>query len=183
MITSTRQSSRRASSGMTTSSSTTATAGTALRTAGCTAPTGVQSAVMGLNRDPQPGGRPHQPVLDDSHARTHPPALASAAATTPGELNRPGVSGGAHRARSGAGGVVRARRTARAGCCRGRGTLRQRRRGWSSRVRPGCRRRRLRRSGGEQARVDAWTHRFRHRFSHTWLDRGGSEWDLMELNG
>jgi integrase len=32
-------------------------------------------------------------------------------------------------------------------------------------------------------RVDAWTHRFRHHFSHTWLDRGGSEGDLMELNG
>src|SRR5436190_23443085 len=24
---------------------------------------------------------------------------------------------------------------------------------------------------------------FRHHFSHTWLDRGGSEGDLMELNG
>jgi integrase/recombinase XerD len=31
--------------------------------------------------------------------------------------------------------------------------------------------------------VDAWTHRFRHHFSHTWLDRGGAEGDLMELNG
>ena len=40
---------------------------------------------MGLNRDPQPGRRPHKPVLDDSHARTHPPAIASAAATTPGQ--------------------------------------------------------------------------------------------------
>ena len=36
---------------------------------------------------------------------------------------------------------------------------------------------------GEQAGVDSWTHRFRHHFSHTWLDRGGSEGDLMELNG
>ena len=36
---------------------------------------------------------------------------------------------------------------------------------------------------GAQAGVDAWTHRFRHHFSHTWLDRGGSEGDLMELNG
>jgi integrase len=26
-------------------------------------------------------------------------------------------------------------------------------------------------------------HRFRHHFSHTWLDRGGAEGDLMELNG
>jgi len=36
---------------------------------------------------------------------------------------------------------------------------------------------------GRQAEVDAWTHRFRHHFSHTWLDRGGAEGDLMELNG
>ena len=36
---------------------------------------------------------------------------------------------------------------------------------------------------GQQAGIDAWTHRFRHHFSHTWLDRGGSEGDLMELNG
>lgn len=35
----------------------------------------------------------------------------------------------------------------------------------------------------EQADVDAWPHRFRHHFSHTWLDRGGPEGDLMELNG
>ena len=34
-----------------------------------------------------------------------------------------------------------------------------------------------------QAGVDAWTHRFRHHVSHTWLDRGGAEGDLMELNG
>ncbi|MCP2337619.1 integrase [Actinomadura rupiterrae] len=26
-------------------------------------------------------------------------------------------------------------------------------------------------------------HKFRHHFSHTWLDRGGAEGDLMELNG
>jgi integrase/recombinase XerD len=31
--------------------------------------------------------------------------------------------------------------------------------------------------------LKAWTHPFRHHFSHTWLDRGGSEGDLMELNG
>jgi site-specific recombinase XerD len=36
---------------------------------------------------------------------------------------------------------------------------------------------------GEQAGVDMWPHRFRHHFSHTWLDRGGAEGDLMELNG
>ena len=36
---------------------------------------------------------------------------------------------------------------------------------------------------GRQAGVDAWTHRFRHHFSHTWLDRGGAEGDLMERNG
>ena len=36
---------------------------------------------------------------------------------------------------------------------------------------------------GRQAGVDAWTHRFRHHFSHTWLDRGGAEGDLTELNG
>ena len=36
---------------------------------------------------------------------------------------------------------------------------------------------------GRQCGVDAWPHRFRHHFSHTWLDRGGAEVDLMELNG
>lgn len=36
---------------------------------------------------------------------------------------------------------------------------------------------------GRQCGVDAWPHRFRHQFSHTWLDRGGPEGDLMELNG
>jgi integrase len=32
-------------------------------------------------------------------------------------------------------------------------------------------------------RGDAYPHRFRHHLSHTWLDRGGAEGDLMELNG
>ena len=27
------------------------------------------------------------------------------------------------------------------------------------------------------------TAKYRHHFSHTWLDRGGPEGDLMELNG
>jgi integrase len=36
---------------------------------------------------------------------------------------------------------------------------------------------------GRQAGVDVWPHRFRHHFSHTWLERGGPEGDLMELNG
>jgi integrase len=36
---------------------------------------------------------------------------------------------------------------------------------------------------GRQAGVDAYPHRFRHHFSHTWLDRGGPEGDLMELAG
>jgi integrase len=36
---------------------------------------------------------------------------------------------------------------------------------------------------GTQCGVDAYPHRFRHHFSHTWLDRGGPEGDLMELNG
>jgi integrase/recombinase XerD len=36
---------------------------------------------------------------------------------------------------------------------------------------------------GEQAGVEVWPHRFRHHFTHTWLDRGGAEGDLMELNG
>jgi len=36
---------------------------------------------------------------------------------------------------------------------------------------------------GGQASVAAYPHRFRHHFSHTWLDRGGPEGDLMELNG
>jgi site-specific recombinase XerD len=36
---------------------------------------------------------------------------------------------------------------------------------------------------GRQCGVNAYPHRFRHHFSHTWLDRGGPEGDLMELNG
>jgi site-specific recombinase XerD len=36
---------------------------------------------------------------------------------------------------------------------------------------------------GEQAGVAVNPHKFRHHFSHTWLDRGGPEGDLMELNG
>ena len=36
---------------------------------------------------------------------------------------------------------------------------------------------------GEQAEVEVYPHRFRHHFSHTWLERGGAEGDLMELNG
>jgi integrase/recombinase XerD len=36
---------------------------------------------------------------------------------------------------------------------------------------------------GKQCGVEVWPHRFRHHFSHTWLERGGAEGDLMELNG
>ena len=36
---------------------------------------------------------------------------------------------------------------------------------------------------GRQRSVAVHPHRFRHHFSHTWLDRGGPEGDLMELNG
>jgi site-specific recombinase XerD len=36
---------------------------------------------------------------------------------------------------------------------------------------------------GRQCGVDVYPHRFRHHFSHTWLDCGGAERDLMELNG
>ncbi|MGD0068514.1 MAG: tyrosine-type recombinase/integrase [Streptosporangiaceae bacterium] len=36
---------------------------------------------------------------------------------------------------------------------------------------------------GRQCGVKVYPHRFRHHFSHTWLDRGGAERDLMELNG
>jgi integrase len=36
---------------------------------------------------------------------------------------------------------------------------------------------------GLQCGIDVYPHRFRHHFSHTWLDRGGPEGDLMELNG
>lgn len=31
--------------------------------------------------------------------------------------------------------------------------------------------------------MTAYPHRLRHHFSHTWLDRGGAERDLTELNG
>ena len=36
---------------------------------------------------------------------------------------------------------------------------------------------------GRQAGLAVYPHRFRHHFSRTWLDRGGTEGDLMELNG
>ena len=36
---------------------------------------------------------------------------------------------------------------------------------------------------GRQCGIDVSPHRFRHHFSHTWLDRGGAESDLIELNG
>jgi site-specific recombinase XerD len=36
---------------------------------------------------------------------------------------------------------------------------------------------------GRQCGVTVYPHRFRHHFSHTWLDRRGAERDLMELNG
>jgi integrase/recombinase XerD len=36
---------------------------------------------------------------------------------------------------------------------------------------------------GRQSGASVYPHRFRHHFSHTWLDRGGPEGDLMELNG
>ena len=36
---------------------------------------------------------------------------------------------------------------------------------------------------GRQCGVNVYPHRFRHHFSHTWLDRGGAERDLTELNG
>jgi len=36
---------------------------------------------------------------------------------------------------------------------------------------------------GARAGVPVYPHRFRHHFSHTWLERGGAEGDLMELNG
>ena len=36
---------------------------------------------------------------------------------------------------------------------------------------------------GRPAGVTVYPHRFRHHFSHTWLDRGGAERDLRELNG
>ena len=36
---------------------------------------------------------------------------------------------------------------------------------------------------GQQCGVDAWPHRFRHHFSHTWPGRGGPEGGVMQLNG
>jgi site-specific recombinase XerD len=36
---------------------------------------------------------------------------------------------------------------------------------------------------GRECGAGVFPHRFRHHFSHTWLDRGGAEGDLMELNG
>jgi integrase/recombinase XerD len=36
---------------------------------------------------------------------------------------------------------------------------------------------------GRECGIEVYPHRFRHHFSHTWLDRGGPEGDLMELNG
>jgi integrase len=36
---------------------------------------------------------------------------------------------------------------------------------------------------GRRCGVTVYPHRFRHHFIHTWLDRGGAEQDLMELNG
>jgi integrase/recombinase XerD len=36
---------------------------------------------------------------------------------------------------------------------------------------------------GREAGVNVHPHRFRHHFSHTWLDRDGEGGDLMELNG
>jgi integrase/recombinase XerD len=36
---------------------------------------------------------------------------------------------------------------------------------------------------GRQCGIEVFPHRFRHHFSHAWLDHGGAEGDLMELNG
>jgi integrase/recombinase XerD len=36
---------------------------------------------------------------------------------------------------------------------------------------------------GEEAGVEVFPHKFRHTFTHMYLDRGGAEGDLMELNG
>jgi hypothetical protein len=36
---------------------------------------------------------------------------------------------------------------------------------------------------GRQCAIEVFLHRFRHHFSHTSLDHGGAEGDLMELNG
>ena len=39
------------------------------------------------------------------------------------------------------------------------------------------------RPAGRQCGIEVFPHRFRRHFSHTWLDHGGAEGDLMELNG
>jgi integrase/recombinase XerD len=36
---------------------------------------------------------------------------------------------------------------------------------------------------GLEAGIEVYPHKFRHTFSHNWLDNGGAEGDLMELNG
>jgi site-specific recombinase XerD len=36
---------------------------------------------------------------------------------------------------------------------------------------------------GRQCGIEVFPHRFRHHFSHTWLDHGGAEGDLIELTG
>jgi integrase len=36
---------------------------------------------------------------------------------------------------------------------------------------------------GRQCGIEVSPHRFRHHFSHAWLDHGSAEGDLMELNG
>jgi integrase len=36
---------------------------------------------------------------------------------------------------------------------------------------------------GRECGIEVFPHRFRHHFSHSWLERGGAEGDLMELNG
>ena len=35
---------------------------------------------------------------------------------------------------------------------------------------------------GRECGIDVFPRRFRHHFSQTWLERGGAEGDLMELN-
>jgi site-specific recombinase XerD len=41
----------------------------------------------------------------------------------------------------------------------------------------------VRRRGTEAGLSAVYPHKFRHNFSHSWLDNGGTEGDLMELNG
>ena len=36
---------------------------------------------------------------------------------------------------------------------------------------------------GRRCGIDAFPHRLRRHFSRAWLDHGGAEGDLMELNG